>query len=296
MNLIFEDIEVSTKTYIVMTNIKINLQQFYDMVPITAYEVHQKRRGRKRKNELPPPKVHIDNGLIIYITYENSSRGTPLKKKKKKTFFRNSITIIIMIKDKPINFKLSSNGQFQITGCKTTEYASGCIQYIWKLLQGTDVYQIGKQPFTATFIPAMRNIDFNIGFLIDREKLDRYINEHTEHTSLLETSFGYTGVNIKFKMKKDITSLQLKQMKVINNEWDMSFTVPYQYYLDSLKEKDSLKKMTRERYNTFLVFHSGKIIMSGINKMFQSDSFAEFIKILLHIRPLIEEKLIKKIN
>ena len=43
----------------------------------------------------------------------------------------------------------------------------------------------------------MTNIDFNVGFNINREELDIYINSSTLFNSLLETSFGYTGVNIK---------------------------------------------------------------------------------------------------
>jgi len=45
------------------------------------------------------------------------------------------------------------------------------------------------------------------------------------------------------------------------------------------------------RYNTFLVFHSGKVIMSGINKKFMEKDFYKFKGIMSTSRKYIEEKL-----
>lgn len=45
----FEDIKVSTKTFIIMTNIVINLCELYLKLPITNYIVIPKKRGRKKK-------------------------------------------------------------------------------------------------------------------------------------------------------------------------------------------------------------------------------------------------------
>ena len=50
----------------------------------------------------------------------------------------------------------------------------------------------------------MTNIDFNVGFIINRENLDKHMNELENFNSLLETSFAYTGVNIKFPLKEQI--------------------------------------------------------------------------------------------
>ena len=81
-----------------------------------------------------------------------------------------------------------------------------------------DIYSFedGCDNFEAILVPAMRNIDFSLGFYVNREELDSYINEETEYTSLLETSFGYTGVNIKIPMNKDIRSLRLEKMICID--------------------------------------------------------------------------------
>lgn len=56
----------------------------------------------------------------------------------------------------------------------------------------------------------MRNIDFSVGFIIDREKLNKYMVTQKDFHCLLETSFGYTGVNIKVPLQQDIRTMKIK--------------------------------------------------------------------------------------
>ena len=65
----------------------------------------------------------------------------------------------------------------------------------------------------------MTNIDFNIGYIINREELNRYINEHTEYNSLLETSFGYTGVNIKIPVRQDLSNIKFPCLINKGDSW-----------------------------------------------------------------------------
>ena len=96
--------------------------------------------------------------------------------------------------------------------------------------------------------------------------------------------------NIMFPMQ-ELTDLNLKQMKYINEEWIEEFTTPYQTYLDILKPKEQEKKLKKERHNTFLIFHSGKAIMSGINSEFQRRSYYEFLDIIRKCYSIIKENL-----
>lgn len=283
----FEDIPVSTKTFIVTTNINIDIQKLFNFLPITEYFIVQKKRGRKKKAIQINPNGHIENGSIITLDLANNIRGVVVKKKKKKEgkstdYFRNSVTVVMIIDDKKINFKISRNGKFQMTGCKYNHHAEQCVKYIWEYIKDQhDIYKFEKdESFNALFIPAMRNIDFSIGFSVDREKLDEYFNSHTEYYSLLETSIGYTGVNIKIPVKIPITDLQIKKLTYDKTNWKDQETIPYQEYLDLLKPKDRQKKIEKERYNTFLVFHSGKVIMSSMCEEFARDTYYEFINII----------------
>lgn len=296
----FEDIPVSTKTFIVMTNIHINIAKLFEFLPITEYLIIPKRRGRKKKSIVIDPNSEIPDGSIISLDLANKVRGVNLKKKKKNSkgdYFRNSLTVIMIIDKKRINFKISNNGKFQMTGCKFDSQAENVIKHMWNYIKDTDIYELPmlnktmKHPFKATFIPAMRNIDFSLGFLLDREKLDEYINTRTEYFSLLETSIGYTGVNIKVPVTKSVEELMVNQLIFHNRKWLPPRKVPYTYFLNFLKEKDRLKKITKTKFNTFLVFHSGKVIMSSMCAEFAKDTYEEFLTMIKNNHKLFKEKL-----
>ncbi len=294
----FEDIPVSTKTFIVMTNMMVDLNNLFEFLPITDYVLIPKRRGRKKKNVVVDPNKNIPDGSIITLDLANRIRGVVLKKKKRKDdkttdYFRNSVTVVMVIDGKKINFKISRNGKFQMTGCKQDHHAENCVKYIWELIKDSEgVYTLPeKQSFKAIFIPAMRNIDFSLGFVLDREKLDEYFNTFTEYYSLLETSIGYTGVNIKIPVTKSITDLNIKELTYRKGNWLKPKFIPYQNYLDTLKPKEQQKKLDKERFNTFLVFHSGKVIMSSMCEDFARETYYEFLAIIRENYHEFEEKL-----
>lgn len=298
----FYDNKVSTKTIIAHTNLKLNTQHLFDFLPITEYKFVPKKRGRKKKSELKIPQPILKDGSIITLKNEDKIRGVETKRKKNtkkrsKTYFRNSLTVVMIIDNKKINFKISKNGKFQITGCKTDLQAESCVKNIWNMIKDSnDIYKFEKEDgkegenLSILFAPAMRNIDFDLGFFIDREKLSRYINDHTTYYSMLEASFGYTGVNIKFPMEEDITKLKIKKLILKDDIW-IETSATYGDYLDTYDEKERMKKEKKRRFTTFLLFHSGRAIESGLHKTYMEGPYNKFIDIIREARPLIEEKL-----
>ena len=126
------------------------------------------------------------------MKFENKIRGIDLKqkkshtKKKKSKWFRNSFTVVIIMDDKPINLKVCKNGRCQVTGVKYNKQVEECLKYIWSHIKaevGNIFTYSSDDHLEALFIPAMRNIDFSAGFLIDREKLARYMTTQTEFHS-----------------------------------------------------------------------------------------------------------------
>lgn len=293
----FDDIKVSTKTFTATTNLNIKIDELFQKLPITPYVVVPKKRGRKKKCEQTDPNQDIPFGSIVTIKHEGEIRGVELKPKKskpakKKKWFRNSITVVIIL-DKPINFKVCRNGTFQMTGCKNHEHAELCVKYIWKYIHDhTNIYFFTRGEYLEVlFIPSMRNIDFSLGFLVDREKLNQYMCSEKEFHCLLETSFGYTGVNIKVPLANNIATMRIKKLRLNkNNEWVDNWTT-YQEYLDILPTKDRESKLKDDRYNTFLVFHSGKVIMSGLTVEFMRDVYYYFLDIIRGAYDKIEERL-----
>lgn len=293
----FDDIKVSTKTFTASTNLNIQIDELYKTLPITPYVVVPKKRGRKKKCEQIEHNKTIKPGSIITVKYENEIRGVELKPKKTKTgkkkkWFRNSITVVIIL-DKPINFKVCRNGTFQMTGCKSHEHADKCVKYIWEYIKNySTIYSFTRgTTLEAIFIPSMRNIDFSLGFIVDREKLNQYMCTQKEFHCLLETSFGYTGVNVKVPLTKDIKTMQVKKIIEKDGEWQEVWTT-YKEYLDILSPKERETKLQSERHNTFLVFHSGKVIMSGLTADFMREVYYYFLSIIRASFNKIEERLV----
>jgi TATA-box binding protein (TBP) (component of TFIID and TFIIIB) len=283
----FKDLVVSTKTIIAMTNLQIDINKLYPLLNIIDYKVVVKKRGRKKKISDPEPNKDIKEGSIIYIQYRDQIKGAILKKKKNtnKKFFRNALTIIMVLKNadgsnKRVNFKISKNGKFQITGCKSLNNAKKVILYMWQFISKTDAYLLFDEYFQVIYHTVMTNVDFNLGFIVNREALDKYMNYNTNYNSLLETSFGYTGINIKFPITYSLDNLEIPTFIFKNEEWVETVTL--------YKDIPSKKK---KKYNTFLVFHSGNIIMSGMIEELMKPAFDIFQKIISECRDEIEEKL-----
>jgi TATA-box binding protein (TBP) (component of TFIID and TFIIIB) len=298
----FDDNKVSTKTIIAVTNLKLNIKNVFECLPVKLINVVPKKRGRKKKTDNTSVTENIPDGSIITLKIEDKIRGVDLKKKtrthsRKKVgkFFRNSVTIVMMMGDKSVNFKVSRNGKFQMTGCKSDEQAENCIKYFWKYVKDTkDVYTFSREnSFEVTFIPAMRNIDFDLGFLVDREKLSKHINLMTKYYSMLEASFGYTGCNIKWPLNEELVLLDVRKItEKIDGTWSETL-VPYTDHLEFMTEKERNKKLTKPRYTTFLVFHSGRCITSGMTADFMRGPYNEFLEVIRNCYEDIQEKIIK---
>jgi len=297
----FDDIKVSTKTYTVKTNIDVDIRRVSELLPITDYIVVPRRRGRKKKGVVIDPNKDVPYGSIITVECMGNIRGVETKPnknkntlKKKKKQFRNSITVVIVL-DKLINFKIYKNGTFQMTGCKTHNHVEMCVKYTWDYIKHdpTLYTYLHGSCLEALFIPAMRNIDFNLGFKVDREKLDNYISTHTDWFCLLETSFGYTGVNIRVPLQSPITDLVIKkvELKSVDDDWNEGEMVPYQQYLDILTPKERKIKTNKKGHNTFLVFQSGCTIMSSQCSSFARPIYYEFLKVIRDCYEQIEERL-----
>jgi hypothetical protein len=123
---VFDTIPVSTKTVIATTNWNVDIKKLFKFLPITPYHVLPKKRGRKKKVEMVDLNKDVPNGSIVTLKYqetpkhEKEIRGVEVKHKKGsdlKGYFRNSVTVVMKVDDKLLNFKISKNGKFQITGC-----------------------------------------------------------------------------------------------------------------------------------------------------------------------------------
>lgn len=291
----FDKFETSVKTFIIYLNIDINIEEMFNkkVFPITEYVIQQKKRGRKKKTVDEDPNKGLEDGSIVQIKYKDQVQGTVIKSGKSKStteFFRNATAIYIYIDGKLINFKVSSKGKLQMTGCKNVEQSRKCVSWFWKYVEPHDflyTFKNGDSHLKAYYDPVMRNIGFCLDFKINRQFLHEYVNTNTVHRSIFENTLGYAGVNIKFENDVETEKIN-KTFEILVEEFNQNSviesTIPY---MDFTKLMAVRKK---KRYVTFLIFQSGIVIMSGKDSVYMENPFREFITIMSDARPHIEDK------
>ena len=291
----FSQLKYSTKTIIAVTNMVIDLDLFHQNIPYLNYSFPKKKRGRKKQDEvieIVTNKLdYFPIGSIIALQNKQDLKGELPKKKQnypeKKSFFRNSVTIQMKIaQGKFVNGKICSNGKFQITGCSEDKYAYQFIYILYeKMLEtseniGEPIVSLLKNNIFTTNYPSaiinvvMKNINFKIGFNIQREKLDEYIRLHTSYYSLFLSDL-HTCVNIKMKSashsneKLDFITMMSRNDVVIDK---IDYSLYSTYY-------DYNKKFNKDKYHTFLVFYSGSVILSSSGPDTE-DVYNKFIEII----------------
>ena len=238
-NFLLKNELITTRTIISQVNLEFDIEKVFRDIPlyynISGYE----------------------NCAIVTMYHKENIKGQTdiFEKKKNKSSFRNAVNIIIKVNTKFINLKLSKRGNFQITGCKNMEECFFSVQYLIELLLLTckDCIVSIPKDVTIYFYTVMTNLVFNTGYEIDRKKLSDIINQDKNFYNLFETNFGYTGMNVKLPLEDKMlpSTIPFYQFNVEKKEWKID-TCPF--------NKPSQKK----KFNTFLIFHSGKIIMSGM--------------------------------
>lgn len=304
----FEDLPISTQTVIAMTNFQLDIKNFFEKYPVFPIVPNKDMSSFE----------YLKNGTIVFMKIEDKEKGIePIKgasrskkrtiKESKKSYkrgiknFLNSLTIVMYIKirghqKKFMNFKISRNGKFQITGCKSIEHAKACIKNIWKISHNTEIFetpilQTSSQP-KAIFKKVMINTDFEIGYEINRQALDTYISQNTPHVSSYERSGGYTGVNIKFFCEEPENFMY--PILTWNSEDPTERaheTIGFRDdWYSMMSESDIKKEKNKKPKVTALVFVSGKIIITGPYMCELSRVYNELRELFTDQRKLLEMK------
>ena len=218
---------------------------------------------------------------------------------------------------KRINAKISHNGRFQLTGCQTDGQYRDFMENMLSIL--TDPFTAATSPLplirqirpcehkheheheherkhehegciVATFAVVMCNTDDQLGFQINREKLDTFINARTEFVSIYETSVN-TSVNIKLPCENPNDKYMLRLVwppssgigAAAHFEWQRK---EYPLYLADWCAGAPIK--WKRAYHTFLVFTSGAVIQSSKGQD-APEAFRLLVSTLRRNRSEIEE-------
>jgi hypothetical protein len=316
----FNNVQVSTMTVIVYTNLIINIRNVFRYLPVTPWTIVKKKRGRKKKGQPEDPNKDVPPGSVISLKHKKEVRGAILKPVKASSgdgeYWKHSVSVVMMLDQlKMLNVKVSRNGKFQMTGCKCMRHAVDFVKHLYSLMIEAEEWS-GETLFTykqdqndqgkedpaidnsskhdkssedglvVLFKCVMKNIDFDAGFQIRRNRLNTLINHHTDFRSIFESSIG-TSVNIKLKAVHH-SDPQIDRLRITGAGEVFEDTIPYEEFVQSLAAKDQKEERAKQAYHTFLVFASGSIIMSSAGREMEW-IFYKLVRILIDYRTVLEE-------
>lgn len=263
---LFKDVHVSTQTYIIRSNLAtIDLPKLFTDI----------------KNSLV-----IDEQISGKITNAKYSSGTK-KTSDKCNNFSNCIILTINF-DKVINVKIFNNGVFHLTGCKKYSHAYDAIIKLWTIMDGTqDFFTSKKYGFTqngfeAFIISAMRNIDFKLGFKIDREKLCNEIFTKTPYkvTPMISPGFMRVQISIPLDNINDMKVHRIYIKDTIVNDTILMHDIFWSLINET-------KKPLKNKKIAISIFQTGSVLMSGVDEMYQNYYYDWFIKFIQEIKSII---------
>lgn len=287
--LTYDELTVITQTIIVSTNLLIDNQKLFNAIECAPITLPPKTKIAAY------PIESLADGDIVFVEFKGDYKGIPFKHKRKEDHMLNCITFIMKLtvgEPKYYNIKISNRGNIQVTGCKTDEPAKLALQHLWGIIRPlTDAWSMeaGVSAVTAYMMPVMCNVRIILPFEIDRQTLHSLVLTETNYISLLETSAGYVGVNIKIGSDAEpIQRMAIKKLCFAGSRLIQS-EVLYEEYLNTLGARIRQKKLDKQHLNTFLTFHSGKIIMSGCASLAnRRHSYDLFIQMIEKFRARIE--------
>jgi hypothetical protein len=292
----FSTIKVSTQTFIIHSNLdSINLSSLQETIPLDVAYEDISDDDEEDGIEFP---------RIITVSYKGKDRGKPKKRKKvvsteQSKNFLNCVSFTVQIDPKKnINVKLFNNGVFQLTGCKCYTHAQKALVAVWKAIQKTSAdvfrYKLGTgfsdSYMQAYVVSAMRNVDFRLGFEIDREALGTHIINNTKY-KIVPIIQGFMGVQLSIPIESvaDMIIHKISFPPGLDGEEFLDEKVRYDAFWE-IKPSEKVKAQ-KGKAITIAVFQTGKVLISGIDEMYQEPVFQWFIK---EIKSIQDSIMIKK--
>lgn len=292
----FANIKVSTQTYIIHSNLdNVNLSSVLDNIAL----------------DLPYEEISEDyydcddyDGVtfprIIGVSYKGIERGKSRKRKTRtpkhesSKNFLNCVSLTIQFDpDKNINVKLFHNGVLQLTGCKCYDHARKALIIIWSSMEKIEgLCRFKKNTgFSSThmeafIVSAMRNVDFRLGFEIDREALGLHITNNTAY-KIAPIVQSFMGVQLSVPIES-VGNMLIHKMSFYPDREFVDEVVRYDEFWDVKPEVKA--KAVKPKAVTIAVFQTGQVLMSGIDEMYQTPVFEWFINEIAAIQDTIKIK------
>ena len=295
----WESLSPSTQTIMVFSNISFHIDKIYEKICIvdidTKYIEETKLKTKKRLLDI------LKHGDIISCQSKSQCRGLKFKKnniktEKRMSYFRNEVSIEIYINNIILNLMVF-NHCIKIAGCKYHHHSLEVIEIFWeKYLMNDNTFwnleNTSDKTVNFIFYPVMINYDFNLGFDINREKLNILMNDEKYSLKVFMSQYettGHTNVNIKMvsePMQSEYDCIEYSKGQ--NGLYDL-------LYLTKTKDISYYKKKKNKKdYITFIVFSTSEVILSGKDNNTMKDAYCFFIDTIQQNKDMIKETIVKK--
>jgi hypothetical protein len=242
----------------------------------------------KRKRNIDKKKIVAPYGTIVSCSTVDEVRGLDLRKKKKKktessiVYFRNTVTIEMAYKTRDdgstilINI-LIFNNCMKISGCKSVRDAMEVVMVLWEtyMAPAPGMWRITAPPLTTPrflFEVVMQNYDVRFGFDIDRDKLNRFMNQAYFADWIAKSQFEatiHTNVNIKtYARPPKVVRYHTLTYSGGTARHTYSRTNPYH------------TKVSKKKNNTFTVFSTSETKISGRHRASIRHDYKKFVHII----------------
>ena len=238
-----EDSFVSTHTLIAYTNInELDLDSLFDEINVDEDLTHvlyrKREKGEKKKRKVKPNPKNFLN--CIFLTFRSSC--------------------------KKVNLKLFKNGIIQLTGCKSVDHSKSALLSFWKVVRKTTLRHRFDH-LECYLVSVMRNINFNLGFSIDREKLGKYVVNNSNSYVISQVVGGFIGMRFVILVEsiKDMPVYRIR----IEKDIEEGETVKYEEFLDRRAHFSNPKNKASKKYITVTIFQTGRVLFSGPHEKYQ---------------------------
>lgn len=207
-----------------------------------------------------------------------------------RTGFKNAFICDMYLQspyDKTISLKICKNGSFQFTGCITVDYAYVAIKYVLLLLR--ELYN--QPPCIIIIYEVMSNFRVDLHHKIKQHQLLNFFQTNPSKF-LCFRSTSCAALNCKYLLNnEDVIHRQVYT-------YDEEGFISHKPLSDCVSQKQICRDSAKEYYITFLIFESGKLIVSGINENLIKKIYIDF-SLLMNLyftqNLILEETVEKKI-
>lgn len=305
----FDALQTSTETVMVYTNMVFDLEAIYKSFEV--YELEEVPLTKKRAH-IDKKKIVAPRGSIVSLSYNGKVKGLDMRRDRPRCtnstikYFLNEVMLELAVRPEESGRSCLLNimifrDNFKIAGCNSFENVRDVIHFMW-------THHLMKHPETWKLKPrggdsrieevhfltdvVMRNVGFNLGFFIDREKLNFMMNNPRYADKVYMSQYEPTAqTNVNIQLFPDTSKPpEYKVIKYNVGDTGIDPTSTSSMEVWRVNPYRSTTKKRKPPHVTLIVFSSSEIILSGNSEVSMRSAYNFFIDFIKANKEELEEK------